>query len=228
MPLSRKYGYSRDEFLGDDGSRHPSPEDVAALTANVAATVGRNEAGVWRHRLKIGRGDPCRHLRQHLHARRPAGRADLGARSCRASWRPEQMAHEALERETLARPVERRAGPTVRACCSNPSRACSWSSRRSATTSSRSATPTWPPRRRPAPRSWGAICSTRCRCSPTMRPTSSCARRFSGVLASGEPESHGCAVFRAFADANGTGIRIPVLGDLERAGLGAGRERSGT
>ncbi|WP_055687935.1 PAS domain S-box protein [Loktanella sp. 5RATIMAR09] len=50
-----KYGYSRDEFLAMTIAEIRPSEDKPALVANVAAvTPGRNEAGVWRHRLKSG------------------------------------------------------------------------------------------------------------------------------------------------------------------------------
>ena len=97
-----KYGYSRDEFLAMTIADIRPPEDVAALTANVAATVGRNEAGVWRHRLKSGEvihvdisGNTFTH---------DGRRAELiSARDVSRFVAAEQMAHEALERETLAR-----------------------------------------------------------------------------------------------------------------------------
>jgi PAS domain S-box-containing protein len=50
-----KYGYSRDEFLAMTIAEIRPSEDKPALVANVAAvTQSRNEAGVWRHRLKSG------------------------------------------------------------------------------------------------------------------------------------------------------------------------------
>lgn len=51
-----KYGYSRDEFLAMTIADIRPSEDKSALFANVAAlTESRNEAGVWRHRLKSGK-----------------------------------------------------------------------------------------------------------------------------------------------------------------------------
>jgi PAS domain S-box-containing protein len=48
-----KYGYSRDEFLAMTIADIRPDDDRSALDANVAAvTEGRDEAGVWRHRLK--------------------------------------------------------------------------------------------------------------------------------------------------------------------------------
>ncbi|MDP4990823.1 MAG: PAS domain S-box protein, partial [Marivita lacus] len=50
-----KYGYSHDEFLAMTIADIRPSEDKSALVANVAAvTEGRDEAGVWRHRLKSG------------------------------------------------------------------------------------------------------------------------------------------------------------------------------
>ncbi|GGC24481.1 hypothetical protein GCM10011363_46230 [Marivita lacus] len=50
-----KYGYSRDEFLAMTIADIRPSEDKSALVAKVAAvTQSRNEAGVWRHRLKSG------------------------------------------------------------------------------------------------------------------------------------------------------------------------------
>lgn len=50
-----KYGYSRNEFLAMTIADIRPSDDRAALDANVAAvTEGRDEAGVWRHRLKSG------------------------------------------------------------------------------------------------------------------------------------------------------------------------------
>jgi PAS domain S-box-containing protein len=50
-----KYGYSREEFLAMTIADIRPEEDRDALGANVAAvTEGRDEAGVWRHRLKSG------------------------------------------------------------------------------------------------------------------------------------------------------------------------------
>ncbi|MCM2563739.1 PAS domain S-box protein [Lutimaribacter sp. EGI FJ00013] len=51
-----KYGYSREEFLAMTIADIRPAEERAALEKNVAAvTEGRDEAGVWRHRLKSGR-----------------------------------------------------------------------------------------------------------------------------------------------------------------------------
>lgn len=50
-----KYGYSRDEFLAMTIADINPEEDRPALEARVASiTVGRDESGVWRHRLKSG------------------------------------------------------------------------------------------------------------------------------------------------------------------------------
>ncbi len=50
-----KYGYFRDEFLAMTIADIRPSEDKSALVAKVAAvTQSRNEAGVWRHRLKSG------------------------------------------------------------------------------------------------------------------------------------------------------------------------------
>lgn len=50
-----KYGYSRDEFLAMMIADIRPDEDRPALEAKVASTtVGRDESGVWRHRLKSG------------------------------------------------------------------------------------------------------------------------------------------------------------------------------
>jgi PAS domain S-box-containing protein len=50
-----KYGYSRDEFLAMTIADIRPREDRATLVADVAAvSESRNEAGVWRHRLKSG------------------------------------------------------------------------------------------------------------------------------------------------------------------------------
>lgn len=51
-----KYGYSREEFLAMTIADIRPEDDRPALDANVAAvTEGRDEAGVWRHRLKSGK-----------------------------------------------------------------------------------------------------------------------------------------------------------------------------
>ncbi|MBI5013902.1 MAG: PAS domain S-box protein [Deltaproteobacteria bacterium] len=51
----RKYGYSRDEFLGMTIADIRPPEDVPALRRNVArVSEGLDEAGVWRHVKKDG------------------------------------------------------------------------------------------------------------------------------------------------------------------------------
>jgi PAS domain S-box-containing protein len=50
-----KYGYSRDEFLAMTIADINPEEDRPALEARVASiTVGRDESGVWRHRVKSG------------------------------------------------------------------------------------------------------------------------------------------------------------------------------
>ena len=51
----RRYGYSREEFLGMTIKNIRPPEDVPALLENVAqVSEGLDEAGVWRHRTKDG------------------------------------------------------------------------------------------------------------------------------------------------------------------------------
>jgi PAS domain S-box-containing protein len=51
----RRYGYSREEFLGMTIKDIRPPEDVSALLENVAqVSEGLDEAGVWRHRTKDG------------------------------------------------------------------------------------------------------------------------------------------------------------------------------
>ena len=51
----RRYGYSREEFLGMTIKDIRPPEDVPALLENVARVgEGLDEAGVWRHRAKDG------------------------------------------------------------------------------------------------------------------------------------------------------------------------------
>ena len=51
----RRYGYSREEFLGMTIKDIRPPEDVPALLENVAqVSEGLDEAGVWRHRTKDG------------------------------------------------------------------------------------------------------------------------------------------------------------------------------
>jgi len=51
----RRYGYSREEFLGMTIKDIRPPEDVPALPENVARVgEGLDEAGIWRHRKKDG------------------------------------------------------------------------------------------------------------------------------------------------------------------------------
>lgn len=54
---TRRYGYSRDEFLSMTIADLRPPEDVPALVANVAAVTegGVERSGPWRHRTKAGR-----------------------------------------------------------------------------------------------------------------------------------------------------------------------------
>lgn len=97
-----KYGYSRAEFLAMTIADIRPAEDTIALEENVAAvTEGRDEAGVWRHRLKSGQViyvDITGHTITH-----EGRRAELiAARDVSRLVVAEQAAQAALAREEAA------------------------------------------------------------------------------------------------------------------------------
>lgn len=98
-----KYGYSRTEFLALTIADIRPDEDRAALNRNVASvTVGRDDAGIWRHCLKSGE---VIHVDITGHTLEYEGRrAELiSARDVSHLVLAERTAREALAREEVAR-----------------------------------------------------------------------------------------------------------------------------
>jgi PAS domain S-box-containing protein len=99
----QKYGYSREEFLAMTIADIRPEDDRDALERNVAAvTVGRDEAGVWRHRLKSGEViyvDIIGHTINHEGRRSEL----IAARDVSSLVIAERTAYEALAREKAAR-----------------------------------------------------------------------------------------------------------------------------
>ncbi|WP_322893427.1 MULTISPECIES: PAS domain S-box protein [unclassified Yoonia] len=103
-----KYGYSREEFLAMTIADIRPDEDRAALDANVAAvTEGRDEAGVWRHRLKCGKiiyVDITGHTityegqRAELIASRDVSRFVVAEQSAREAQAREEAARQSSDR----------------------------------------------------------------------------------------------------------------------------------
>ncbi len=98
-----KYGYTREEFLGMKITDIRPAEDIDALEKSVASvTEGRDEAGIWRHRLKSGL---IIHVDITGHTLEFKGRrAELiSARDISRLVIAEQIASEGLAREQAAR-----------------------------------------------------------------------------------------------------------------------------